>query len=389
MRVIGCMAGTSLDGIDAAACDLALERDTLVLTPLGLRSRPYPGPVRDQLQAALPPSQTTAEALCRLDTLVGKAFAEAAAAANEELCGGGADLVVSHGQTVFHWVEDGRASGTLQLGQPAWIAERVGAPVVSDLRARDIAAGGQGAPLVPLFDVLLLGRGEGTRAALNLGGIANVTVVPPDGPVVAFDVGPGNALIDAAVLHFSAGAEAYDREGRRAARGAVDEELLAKLEADPYYARDAPKPTGKERFNAEYLLAALDGAPGLEADDVVATVTELTARTVGAACRRYAVDEVVVSGGGVRNPTLLAAIRRAVAPAAIRSSEEHGVPPQAKEAYAFAVLGFLTFHGLPGSVASCTGARAPSLLGRITPGREPLRLPEPLAELPKRLAIAG
>ena len=387
MRVIGCMGGTSLDAVDAAACDLALDGDTLAARLLGLRSSAYPRRVRADLQVALPPALASAEALCRLDTLVGQAFADAAASANEELCEGGAELVVSHGQTVFHWVEDGRALGTLQIGQPAWIAERVGVPVVSDLRARDVAKGSQGAPLVPLFDALLLGSGEQTRAALNLGGIANMTVVPPDAPVLAFDVGPGNALIDAAVLHFTDGAEAFDVDGRRAARGRVDEALLHTLLSDPFYEREPPKSTGKEHFNSAYLLAALAGTRTLAPEDVVATVTQLTARTVADACRRYGVDEVVVSGGGARNPTLIASIRRATAPAAIRTSEEYGVPTQAKEAYAFAALGFLTVHGLPASVPSCTGARAPSLLGSITPGREPLRLPEPVAQLPKRLEI--
>jgi anhydro-N-acetylmuramic acid kinase len=199
------MSGTSFDAIEAAAAQLRLEGETLVMRPLGSRSTPYDTELRTALASALPPAATSAEVVCKLDTRLGQAFAAAAAETAEELCDGRADLVVSHGQTVFHWVEGGRALGTLQLGQPAWIAERTGSPVVSDLRSRDVAAGGQGAPLVSLFDVLLLGRGPETRAALNLGGIANLTIVPAGGSALAFDVGPANALIDAAVVHLSGG----------------------------------------------------------------------------------------------------------------------------------------------------------------------------------------
>ncbi|MBA3366951.1 MAG: anhydro-N-acetylmuramic acid kinase, partial [Actinobacteria bacterium] len=358
MRVIGCLSGTSLDGIEIAAADLTLEDGKLLTRPLGSRSEPYPGGLRGDLEAALPPARTSAAALCRLDALVGQAFADAADRANEALCEGAAELVVSHGQTVFHWVEDGHARGTLQVGQPAWIAERLGVPVVSDLRSRDIAAGGHGAPLVALFDVLLLGSAPDTRGALNLGGIANVTIIPGAGDPIAFDVGPGNALIDAAVTHLSGGAERLDEGGRRAARGSIDEPLLNRLLSDPYYALQAPKSTGKEHFHLHYLLEALSERPAIGGDDVLATVTELTGRTVGDVCRRHDVAELVVSGGGSRNATLLASIARAAPGTVLRRSDDYGIPSHAKEAYAFAVLGFLTVHGLTGSLPSCTGARA-------------------------------
>ncbi len=235
MRVIGLMSGTSYDAIEAAAADLTLDGDTLLLRPLGALSLPHPDDLRALIAAALPPAATTMEDICRLDTGIGQAFADAAVRALAELCGGGADLVVSHGQTVHHWVEDGTVRGTLQLGAPAWIAEATGLPVVSDLRSRDVAAGGQGAPLVGLVDTLLLRARAGVPAALNLGGIANVTVVAPDAEPVAFDTGPANALLDAAVRHFTGGAADFDEDGRGAAAGRVHPGLLARLLADPYY----------------------------------------------------------------------------------------------------------------------------------------------------------
>ncbi len=234
MRVIGLMSGTSYDAIDAAAADLRLDGDQLVLTPLGMLSQPYPDDLRRELAGLLPPASTTVEQVCRLDTGIGQAFARVAQQAVEQLSGGSADLIVSHGQTVFHWVDDGRVRGTLQLGQPAWIAEATGATVVSDLRARDVAAGGQGAPLVSIVDVLWLRGRSGVPIALNLGGIANITVVNEE--PVAFDTGPANALIDAVVSELTVGRLAFDADGVMAGRGQVHAELLERLLAEPYYA---------------------------------------------------------------------------------------------------------------------------------------------------------
>ncbi|MGW3493466.1 anhydro-N-acetylmuramic acid kinase [Streptomyces sp. NPDC001020] len=389
MRVIGLMSGTSYDAIEAAAADLALEGDALVLRPLGALSLPYPQELRGCIEAVLPPATTTVEAVCRLDTGIGRAFAEAAVRAVGELCSGAADLVVSHGQTVHHWVEDAAVRGTLQLGQPSWIAEATGLPVVSDLRSRDVAAGGQGAPLVSIVDTLLLRARPGVSAALNLGGIANVTVVAPGADPVAFDTGPANALIDAAVRHFTRGARDYDEDGRGAARGRVHPGLLARLLEEPYYRRPAPKTTGKELFHLAYLKDALAAQPVPEPDDVLATLTRLTAVTVADACRAHGVTELVVSGGGARNPVLMRMIGEELAGVRLLPSDSLGLPSLAKEALAFAVLGFLTLHGLPATVPSCTGARHASLLGSITPGGAPLRLPDPSAVPPRQLRISG
>ncbi|MFF4648541.1 anhydro-N-acetylmuramic acid kinase [Streptomyces sp. NPDC001380] len=387
MRVIGLMSGTSHDAIEAAAADLRLEGDALVMRPVGALGTPYTPDLRARIAAALPPAATTVEEVCRLDTGIGRAFADAAVRALEELCGGAADLVVSHGQTVHHWVEDGRVRGTLQLGRPAWIAEATGLPVVSDLRSADVAAGGQGAPLVGAVDALLLRGRPGTPVALNLGGIANVTVVPQGADPVAFDTGPANALVDAAVRHFSGGAAEYDEDGRGAAAGRVDPGLLHRLLQDPYYRRPAPKSTGKEHFHLPYLLDALAAGPVGRPEDVLATLTRLTAVTAAEACRARGVTELVVSGGGVRNPVMLRMLGEELPGVPLRPSDGLGVPAAAKEALAFAVLGFLTVHGLPGALPSCTGARRAAVLGSITPGRGPLRLPEPAAAPPRVLRV--
>ncbi|MEV7995605.1 anhydro-N-acetylmuramic acid kinase [Streptomyces sp. NPDC086077] len=383
MRVIGLMSGTSYDAIDAAAAELGLVGDSLVLKPLGMVSEPYDDELRAALAAALPPGTTTMAQVCRLDTLIGQAFAAAAVRADRELCGGRAELVASHGQTVYHWVDGGRVRGTLQLGQPAWIAEATGLPVAADFRPRDIAAGGQGAPLVSLVDLLWLHGRPGTPTALNLGGIANLTA--PDG--TAFDTGPACALIDAAAHGFSGGRLACDLDGALAARGRIQPVLLERLLEEPYYALPAPKTTGKELFHVGYLHEALAGVGTLPAEDVIATLTHLTARTVADAVRSVGATEVIASGGGTRNPVLMRMLGELLPGVAVRRSDELGLPSDAKEAYAFAVLGFLTVHGLPGTVPASTGARHPSVLGSVTPGRDGLRLPPAAVEGPVRLVL--
>ncbi|WP_445269672.1 anhydro-N-acetylmuramic acid kinase [Streptomyces sp. DSM 41634] len=390
MRVVGLMSGTSYDAIDAAACDLEVRDGdgALHLTPLGMVSEPYPDGLRNALAAALPPSVTTLADVCRLDTHIGQAFGRLAVRADRELCDARAQLVASHGQTVYHWAADGRVHGTLQLGEPAWIAEATGCPVVSGFRPRDVAAGGQGAPLVSLIDLMLLRGRPGVPAALNIGGISNVTVVPRSGDPVAFDTGPGNALIDAAVRELSGGRLAYDADGALAAAGQVHQPLLERLLAEPYYRLPTPRTTGKELFHEGYLRSRLTGLGRLRPQDLVATLTRLTARTVADALRPLGATEVFASGGGVRNPTLTGMLRAELGgAAALRTSEELGLPAAAKEAYAFAVLGYLTLHGLPGNAPGCTGAAGPRVLGSITPGSRPLRLPAEPTPAPRSLAV--
>ncbi len=387
MRVIGMISGTSHDAVDVAAAEFAADGDNLWLRPLGALEIPYPEDLRQRIADILPPRPTSVGEVCRLATALGQAFADAAERALAELALGRADLVVSHGQTVFHWVDGGRALGTLQLGEPAWIAERTGLPVLSDLRTRDIARGGQGAPLVPAFDRLLLAPGAAPRAALNIGGIANLTVVHPDGTLLGYDIGPGNALIDAVV---ALAGMPCDVDGRLAGSGHVVPDLLEALLREPYYAMPPPRSTGKELFCWDYLRGYVerltDGPPSVA--DLVATVTELTARVVAAEAARHGIAELVCSGGGTRNPVLMERIATLGAGRwRVKTIDGYGVPSAAKEAYAFALLGYLSWYGLPGSVPAATGARTAAVLGSFTPGSVPLRLPEPLATPPCRLVI--
>jgi len=370
-----------MDGVDVAVADLSCDGGAVELIAVGHTELPYPSELRSALLDVLPPNATTAEQICRLDTAVGQAFAAAAGHALATFADGRADLVASLGQTVYHWVDGDRALGTLQLGQPAWIAEATGLPVVSDLRARDVAAGGHGAPLAGVLDRLWLADSPEVTAALNIGGIANITVVAPGRPALAFDTGPGNALLDAAARMISAGVWHHDVDGDLAAQGTVDVALLEVLVADPYYAYPPPKSTGKERFHREHITAALAKVGHVAGDDLLATLVELTATTVADACLAHGVTRVVASGGGVRNPTLMAALRRRLAPATLVTSDELGLPSSAKEAYLTALLGFLTWSGVP------TGTGTARLLGSITPGAAPLRLPAPAATAVTRLRV--
>jgi anhydro-N-acetylmuramic acid kinase len=393
MKVLGLISGTSHDGVDAALVDFTTEGDLLVGRLLHSSTTPYPDALRSRLAAALPPAATDLAEMCALDNLIGQHFRDVALAVLGDLTDGGsgdgasADLVCSHGQTVYHWVEGGHCLGTLQLGQPAWIAQRTGLPVLSDVRAADIAAGGHGAPLVCVLDALLLGGSSRPVAALNLGGIANITVLQPGRDPYAFDIGPANALVDAAVLRLTAGAESFDPDGRYAASGKVEPALLDALLADPYYALAAPKSTGKEHFHAAYLDAMLDRHPGTGPVDVVATVTELTARVVADAVAAAGVREVVASGGGVANSTLWQRIRDTSPDVTWRTTDDLGAPAETKEAIAFALVGWLSAHGLPGNVASCTGASGGVVLGRLSPGHRGWPTMGPPERMPSRLEL--
>jgi anhydro-N-acetylmuramic acid kinase len=393
MKVLGMISGTSHDGIDVAVVDFVLSGGVLLGRVEYAASTPYPAHLRDRLVRALPPAPLTFEEACALDTLIGQAFADVAADTVER--GGPVDLICSHGQTVYHWVSGRDVLGTLQVGQPAWIAERVGVPVVADVRIRDIVAGGQGAPLVSLMDTMLLSGVPGRPAGLNLGGIANMTVLRPAGDggtagePLAYDTGPANALIDAAAIRVTGGRCGYDAGGALAAGGTVHSGLLAHLLDEPYYALAAPKSTGKELFNADYLDKALVGFPGVSDSDVLATVTALTARTVADEVRRHDVDTLVASGGGCDNPTLMAMLADRLPGVRLTTTAEFGAPTSTKEAIAFALLGWCTAHGLPGTVPSATGASGGRILGAILPGAGPLRLPEPVPVAPAVLRLTG
>lgn len=379
MRILGMISGTSLDGIDIAVVDIAeagsgLGSDPLSLEVVAAETVAYPAQLRAALIEALPPAPASAEVLCRLDTMVGQAFADAAERVASRT--GGVAAVATHGQTVYHWVVGSRALGTLQIGQPAWIAERLGVPVISDFRSRDVAAGGQGAPLVPLLDELVLAQTGVVAANLNLGGISNMTVVRPGAEPIAYDIGPANALIDSVVRARRLHPAGYDEDGVIAGGGTVSEPVLTELLTEPYYRLPAPKSTGKELFDAAYL-DRFPAALRLADADLVATLTALTARTVADDVRAAGIERLYLSGGGAANPVMVGMLVELLEEVTVGTTDELGLPTEAKEAIAFALLGWCTLHGVAGNVPSATGARGPRILGSITPGTDPLLLPEP------------
>ncbi|WP_091227713.1 anhydro-N-acetylmuramic acid kinase [Microbacterium sp. 3J1] len=379
MRVLGLLSGTSHDGIDVTVVDFTESDGELRGTVLHDDSVPYDAGLRARLVAALPPAPTTFAEMCELDTLIGQAFADVAAAASEAV--GGVDAVCTHGQTVFHWVDEGHALGTLQIGQPAWIAERVGVPVVSDVRIRDITAGGHGAPLVSFLDELLLRGRAGVSAAVNLGGIANMTVVGPQG-LFAYDIGPANALVDAVVVAEGLDERGYDADAAIARTGTVDDALLAALLADPYYALPAPKSTGKEHFHLDYVRSHVDRLSrqgrAIAVPDLVRTLTELTVRTVAQDVTAAGIRFLAVSGGGCHNPLIMEGLRAALPDVEVVLADELGAPVDSKEAILFALIGWCTMHGVAAVTPGGTGAREPRILGTIAPGAGPLRMPEPV-----------
>jgi anhydro-N-acetylmuramic acid kinase len=380
VRIVGLMSGTSLDGVDAALVDVGGSgTEDVTVDVIHALTLPYDEARRTAIHDAIVAG--TAEALCGLHGDLGEWLAEAVLA----VCAGAkvdvatVDAVGSHGQTVWHRPPaEGRRGATLQLGDPATIAERTGRLVVSDFRTRDVAAGGQGAPLVPWVDQLLFTVPDRARALQNLGGIGNVTRVPPKGsaePVWAFDTGPANSLIDAAVELATDGRHRYDRDGRLAARGTVDGALLDDLLRHPYFAAEPPKSTGREEFGrpfVERLVQAVRPEGDQDWMDLVATLTELAARTVADAYARWVVprgvDEVVLSGGGARNPVLSGRIRTLLEPLPVVDGTTLGVDPDAKEAVAFAVLAWAHLRGIPANVPAATGAAGPRVLGSLTPG---------------------
>lgn len=376
MNVLGLMSGTSVDGIEAALVRFEESGGVVQLALLAHSSHPMPPAVRAEALDVIPPGEGSTRRVCALDFAIGEAFAAAARAAIEA-AGVPVDLIASHGQTVYHLVDEatGQVEATLQVGHPAIIAERVGVTVAADFRPRDVAAGGQGAPLVSLFDVLLFRDPNLTRAAQNIGGIGNCTILPAGcGPeaAFAFDTGPGNSLIDHAAAKLSGGAMQFDVDGVWAARGQVDQTLLDELLAHPYYAVPPPKSTGKELFGPAYVDEVLARALGVDDADLMATLTMLTARTIAGAYARFAgpggVDEVIVAGGGLKNPTLMRMLADELPGVPLRSADDFGVPAQGKEAMAFAFLGYQLVHGRPGNAPGCTGARRAVPLGTITPG---------------------
>jgi anhydro-N-acetylmuramic acid kinase len=377
-RVIGLMSGTSLDGIDAALVRFDGPLHDLAWSLEAFVSHAYDGVRREQIQQAI--EKGDAPSLCRLHARLGEWLAEAALAvcARAGVAPAAIDLIGSHGQTVWHEppTPDERGA-TLQLGCAATIAERTGIDVVSDFRTRDVAAGGHGAPLVPWADRHLFAAHDRVRVLQNIGGMANLTRVPPRGsaePLFAFDTGPGNALIDAAVQLATNGARAYDADGAMARAGRVDEALVQSLLSHPFFAASPPKSTGREVFGRPYVLSLARDQRADERGgwpDLIATLTEFTARSIADAMQRWVlprgVDEVVVSGGGANNPVLMDRLSTLLAPLPVIDGRAAGFDTDAKEAIAFAGLAWAHMHGIPGNVPEATGAAGPRILGSFTP----------------------
>ena len=370
--LVGLMSGTSLDGVSAAVARFRdAEGGRASCELLAFVQRAYSAERRARLLAAVQ-GGTTAE-YCRLGFDLGEWLAEAAVAALAEAGVARADVaaVASHGQTVWH--EPGHS--TWQMGESAVIAERTGLPVLSDFRVRDVAAGGQGAPLVPIADAMLFSSSVGFRALQNIGGIGNVTVVAPGGAsggTRAFDTGPGVAVIDGVVRQLTGAA--YDEDGRLARAGRAVPGVVDELLAAPYFASPPPKSTGREVFDARYverlIATCRERRQGATTEDIVATAVELTARSIGDAYRRFVpepVEDVLVSGGGARNAALFDAVSRTLAPLAVRRFDDVFFDGEAKEAVAFALLGYLHLRGRAGNVPAATGARGPRILGKLTP----------------------
>ena len=371
--VVGLMSGTSLDGISAAVVRFDRGRDgRIAYELLGMSVRAYDASQRDRLSRAL--VGATPREYCRLSFDLGDWLAEAAIAALAEAGVGRSSVaaIASHGQTVWH--EPGHS--TWQFGQPAVIAERTGIDVVSDFRVRDVAAAGQGAPLVPVADALLFAHATEWRALQNLGGIGNVTIVPPGGvpsSTRAFDTGPGVVVIDG-VTRMVAPELSYDVDGRLARSGTPIDAVVQHTLDDPYFASPPPKSTGRELFDPAFITGFVERChaanPNATAGDLVATAVALTAASIADAMRRFVpepVNELVASGGGAENPALVDAIATALPSLRVRRFSDVFFDGEAKEAVAFALLGYLHLLGQPGNLPSVTGARGPRVLGQRTP----------------------
>jgi anhydro-N-acetylmuramic acid kinase len=398
LLVVGLMSGTSADGMDAALVEISGGADAPRIRELAYKSYPYPRGYKQYLLAQSHPDSARLDEIARLNVLVAEFAADAVAkiARQGRRSLGTIDLVGSHGQTIQHLPKEVRRFGktiraTLQVGDPSVIAKRTGIVTVGNFRTADIAAGGSGAPLVPLFDYLTLRSKKLSRGVLNIGGIANITVLPKGsgiGQVRAFDTGPGNMVIDALMERFYR--RPYDRHGAVASRGRILPGVMRALLNHPYFSLRPPKSTGREAFGEEFIRTVLLAAGRAPKEDLIATVTEFTALSVyqqylAFAHRTTPIDELLVSGGGVHNPTLMEALAAYFGRIPVRPNESAGVSPDAKEAVCFALLARETIAGRPGNVPGATGARRQTVLGEIAlpevlelvPEEEPKERPRP------------
>ncbi|MCY3872126.1 MAG: anhydro-N-acetylmuramic acid kinase [Gemmatimonadetes bacterium] len=375
MKAIGLMSGTSADGVDAALVEIG-ESD---LSLLGYIEVPFPQDVRREILSLCENGRV--DAICRMDAALGEWFAEAALRVCEEanVSAGEVDVIGSHGQTIHHLpalavVAGKRVRATLQIGNPSVIAERTGITTVSDFRSRDMAVGGQGAPLVPLVDYLLFRSEYVGRVMLNIGGIANVNILPANcgvSDIFAFDTGPGNMVIDGVVQVITHGKQSFDKDGALADKGQVCEDLLAVLMAHPFLDLELPRTTGREDFGADMVQKIFDWE--IKEEDLVRTATQFTVESIVHGLKRFVlprceIHEVIASGGGTKNPVMMDLLDRALGNIAFKRLDDLGMASEAKEAIAFAILACQSMNGQPGNVPGVTGADKQVVLGSVTPG---------------------
>jgi anhydro-N-acetylmuramic acid kinase len=378
IRVVGLMSGTSADGVDAAA----VEIDSGKVKLLAFDTFAYPAALRRQILNLCRPESARLDDICHYNFVLGEVFADAVI----KLCSksgislNSVDLIGSHGQTIYHQpsgkrYDDRMILSTLQIGEPSVITERTGVTTVADFRPRDMAAGGQGAPLVPYADYVLFKHKLLTRAVQNIGGIANVTFLPggcKQDEIIAFDTGPGNMVIDDIVRLISDGRKRCDMGGKMATRGTVDKRLLDELLRHPFFRRRPPKSTGREVFGvdfAEWIYRRAE-KKGLDDADIVATVTALTAKSIAQAYRRFLKampDELILCGGGSHNRTLVEMLHAELPDVKMLSTDDFGISVDAKEAVSFAILAWSAIKGMTNNVPAATGAERPVILGKIVP----------------------
>jgi anhydro-N-acetylmuramic acid kinase len=387
MLVLGMMSGTSADGIDVALARISGKPPKLSIKLEGHHHVPHSSVMRKAILRVAAGELTGAGEISQLNFALGEEFASAAIAACKawRVRMRRISLIGSHGQTIYHqgalssFAGHSRISSTLQIGEPSVIAERAGVTTIADFRPADMAAGGQGAPLVPFVDYLLYRHPKRNRVALNIGGIANVTVIPAGAKpkdVFAFDTGPGNMIVDALVEKFTHGRARYDKDSEMALRGWMLPKLLNEMMEHPYLHKEPPKTAGREQFGRAYAekIFAWGKKNRAKPADVVRTATIFTALSIGTAFQKFVlprtqVDELIVSGGGARN-TLMMVYLAAILPGfSIVSSDHFGIEPEAKEALAFAILAYESFHGRPNNLPSASGADHPAVLGKLVHGR--------------------
>ena len=384
-RVVGMMSGTSVDGVDAALVEISGTDSEPKVKLLAFENKPYPPQVREKIFSLFTPANATVDKVGYMNFLLGEIYAKSALSVIEKagLKPEDIDAVGSHGQTIWHAPIPESPDGipvayTVQIGEGSVIAERTGITTVSDFRVADMAAGGQGAPLVPFSEYLLYRREKETILLQNIGGIGNMTVMPAGAKprdIFAFDTGPGNMIIDAVISAMTHGEKTYDAGGEMAAKGRVCDALLELLKEEPYYSQPLPKTTGREHFGVQYTAKILDWwkRNPIPAEDLIATVTDLTAYSIADAYERYVLpkyqaSEIIVGGGGSYNATLLGFMKKRFAPhgVAVCTQEDLGLSSDAKEAVAFALMADCCLRGKANTLPSVTGAQHPAVMGKVS-----------------------